>query len=337
MSDHVLPPPAQMLQFVMGSWVSQAVGAAARLDIAEHVAAGAKTAEAVASRSGANADAVHRLMRALASIGVFAMSGNEFTLTPVGETLRSGVPGSMRELAIALTDSAHWLSWGQFPKAVKEGRKMTVEALGVEAWDYYAKHPEDAEHFSRAMTAISGMAVDPVLASYDFSGMSTVIDVGGAHGAFVSGVVQKYPDAKGVLVDLPHVVAGTRESLAANGLASRIEVKAGDFFQEVPSGVDVYLLKHILHDWNDEKCVTILKNVRKAMKPTSKVLVVEFALPEDATPAPAQFMDLNMLVLLDGRERTKDQYASLFAKAGLTLSRFIQTPSPLGIAEAVAG
>jgi len=337
MSEHVLPPPAQMLQFVMGSWVSQAVGAAARLDIAEHLHAGAKTAEAVASRSGANADAVHRLMRALASIGVFTMSGSEFALTPLGETLRSNVPGSMREMAIAETDPAHWLSWGHFPDAVKEGRKMTVEALGMEPWDYYAKNPEHAEHFSRAMTAISGMAVGPVLASYDFSGMTKVVDVGGAHGAFVSAVVQKYPDAKGVLVDLPHVVAGAKAQLEAKGLASRIEVTAGNFFEEVPSGGDVYLLKHILHDWNDDKCVTILKNVRKAMKPTSKVVVVEFALPEDATPSPAHFMDLNMLVMLDGRERTKDQYATLFAKAGLMLSRFLHTPSPMGIAEAVAG
>ena len=169
----------------------------------------------------------------------------------------------------------------------------------------------------------------------DFSAASKLVDVGGAHGALVGAIVQKYPQATGIIVDLPHVVAGTKPAIEARGLAGRIEVMGGDFFKEVPSGGDIYLLKHILHDWNDEKCVSILENVRKAMKPTSKVLVVEFALPENATPSLAHLMDLNMLVMLDGRERTKDQYGALFAKAGLRLSRFIPTPSPMGIAEAV--
>ena len=143
MSAHVLPPAAQMMQFVMGSWVSQAVGAGARLAIADHLAAGAKTAEEVAKRAEASPDAVYRLMRALASLGVFTMSGSEFSLTPLGEMLRSDVPGSMRSIAIAETDRPHWQSWGLFPKAIKEGRKMSTEAVGMEAWEYYAKHPED--------------------------------------------------------------------------------------------------------------------------------------------------------------------------------------------------
>jgi hypothetical protein len=335
MSNHVLPPPAQMMQLVTGAWVSQAVGAAARLDIADHLAAGAKTADEVARLSGAKPDAVARLMRALASIGVFTMTGTDFALTPLGETLRNGVPGSMRNIAIAETDDAHWLSWGRFPKAIKEGRKMSAEALGAEAWEYYGKHPEDALQFSRAMTDISGMAIEPVLGSYDFSAASKIVDVGGAHGALVGAIVQKHPQATGIVLDLPHVVAGTKPALEARGLSGRVEVMAGDFFKEVPAGADLYLLKHILHDWDDAKCVAILENVKKAMKPTSKVVVVEFALPEDATPSMAHFMDLNMLVMLDGRERTKDQYGALFAKAGLRLTRFIPTPSPMGIAEAV--
>src|SRR5258708_3767167 len=156
--SHEPPPAAQMMQFVMGSWVSQAVGAGARLGIADHLAAGAKTAEDVARRAGASPDAVFRLMRALASLGLFTMSGREFSLTPIGETLRADVPGSMQGIAIAETDHPHWQGWALFSRAIKEGRKMSAEAIGMEAWDYYAKHPEDAQQFSRAMSGISGLA-----------------------------------------------------------------------------------------------------------------------------------------------------------------------------------
>jgi SAM-dependent methyltransferase len=212
---------------------------------------------------------------------------------------------------------------------------MSADALGMEPWEYYAKHPEDAQHFSRAMSGISGLATGPVLASYDFSAALKVVDVGGAHGALLRGILEKYPKATGVLFDLPHVVEGSKKEVERAGLAGRVETVGGDFFKEVPAGGDLYLLKHILHDWDDAKSVAILQTVRKAMKPTSKALVVEFPLPEDASPSPAHLMDLNMLVMLDGRERTPAQYGALFAKAGLRLSRFIPTPSPIGIAEAV--
>jgi hypothetical protein len=274
-------------------------------------------------------------MRALASLGVFALSEGRFSLTPLGQTLRSNVPGSMRNIAVAETDHAHWATWGRFPTAIKEGRKMSFDALGSEPWDYYAKHPEDAQQFSRAMTDISGMAVGPVLATYDFSEATQIVDVGGAHGALLTAVLEKHTGARGVLFDLPHVVVGSKKEVERLGLTGRIEVTGGDFFKEVPAGGDIYMLKHVLHDWDDERCIAILKNVRAAMKPTSKVIVVEFALPEDAAPSPAHLMDLNMLVMLEGRERTSAQYGALLAQAGLRLSRFIPTPSPMGIIEAV--
>ena len=332
-----LPPPIQMLQMIMGSWVAQAVGTTARLGIADHIAAGTRTAEEIAKRAEANPDAVFRMMRALASIGVFTMSGNEFGLTPVGETLRSDVPGSVRWFAIAETDRAHWQTWGMFPRAVKEGRKMSSEALGMEVWDYYREHPDDAEAFSRAMTSASDMATGAVLSSYDFSGAATIADIGGAHGALLQGILADNPQATGVLFDLPHVIEGAKAAIAKTNLGSRITTVSGDFFEGVPAGADIYLLKHIIHDWNDEKSIAILASVKKAMKPTSKVLVIDFALPHDATPSIAHFVDLNMLVMLDGRERTAEQFAALFAKAGLRQSRFIPTFAPVGIAEGVAG
>jgi hypothetical protein len=329
------PPPAQMMQMVMGSWVAQMVGAAARLSIADHLAAGATTADEVAAKAGADADATFRLMRALASLGVLHMDGNRFTLLALGHTLRTGVPGSVRHFAMAETDTAHWLTWGRFTDAVRQGRGMVREALGVEAWDYYGTHRDEAETFSRAMADVSAFAIGAVLASYDFSTAGTIVDVGGAHGALLAAMLGHTADARGILFDLPHVVEGARPVIEKAGLAARVQLAGGSFLDSVPAGGDLYLLKHILHDWDDAHSLTILRNVRAAMKPTSKLIVVEFALPETAVPSPAHLMDLNMLVMLTGRERTPDQYGRLLSQAGLAMTRFIPTESPMGIVEAV--
>lgn len=334
MSGHELPPPVQMLQMVMGSWVAQAVGTAARLSLADHLADGPQTAAQLAAKTGASADGLHRLMRALASVGVFTLEGDRFSLTPLGQTLRSGTPGSMKHIAIAETDTGHWLTWGRCLDAVKTGRGMAKEALGCDPWDYYAQHPEDGEAFSRAMADISGMAIEPVLTGYDFAFAQSIVDVGGAHGALLAAMLNKKQDAKGILFDLPQVAATAKSAVEQAGLAGRVEVVGGSFFEQVPSGADLYLLKHILHDWDDAHCHALLKTVRAAMKPTAKLLVVEMALPETAAPTPAHWMDLNMLVMLSGRERTADQYGKLLADAGLRMTRFIPTQSPLGLVEA---
>lgn len=329
-----LPPPMQMMKMFMGAWVAQAVGAAARLGVADHLVSGPATAEELAKKTDASADGLHRLMRALASIGVFTMEGDRFALNPLGETLRTGVPGSMRSIAIAETDTAHWLTWGRFTDAVKQGRGMARDALGMDPWDYYGKHPEDGVTFSRAMADISGIASEPVLAAYDFSSVESIVDVGGAHGALLGAILKKYPKAKGAILDRPPVAESAKGAIEAAGLKDRVDIVPGDFFKEVPKGADLYLLKHILHDWDDAHCVDILRTVRAAMKPTSKLLVVEMALPREAFPTPAHLMDLNMLVMLSGRERTNEEYAALLEKVGLKASQFIATPSPMGIVEA---
>lgn len=332
---HELPPPARMLHIIMGPWMAQAAGAVARLGVADQLAAGPRSAAELAALVGANADALHRVMRALASIGVFALAGDRFTLTPLGETLRSNVPGSMRNMVIAETDHPHWASWGRFAESVKSGRRTSRDALGMEVWEYYGKHRDDGAQFSRAMSDISSMAIGPVLHGFDFAGAAQIVDVGGAHGALLAAVLAEHPQARGVLFDLPEVVAAAQPSLAARGLGERVTTVGGDFLKAVPAGGDVYLLKHILHDWDDARAVAILGNIRAAMKPTSRLLIVELALPESAEPSPAHFMDLNMLVMLDGRERTPSEYAALLAQAGLRLTRFSPTASPVGLAEAV--
>lgn len=335
-----LPPPAAILKMIMGTWVAQSIGAAARFGVADHLASGAKSAGEIASAAGTNPDATFRLMRALCSIGVFACSGEGssavFSNNALSEALRSNVPGSMRNIAMAETDRCHWLTWGRFPEAIRTGQKQPVEATGMEPWDYYGKHRDEGEQFSRAMADISGMAMGPVLETYDFSSVRKLVDVGGAHGTLLAAILKQYPTIKGVLFDLPHAQPGGRAAMEQAGLANRVEAIGGDFFASVPAGGDLYLLKHILHDWNDERCVAILKNIRAAMAPGAKVVVVELALPPGAEPAPAQLMDLNMLVMLDGRERTAQQYGALFEKSGLRLTRYIPTPSPIGICEAEA-
>lgn len=334
MNPEAIPPPLQLLKMVMGSWVAQAIGAAARLGIADHLASSMATAEELARKTDANADALHRLMRALASVGVFRMEGRKFGLNPLGEALRSNQPGSMRNIAIAETDTAHWLTWGRFGDAVRSGRSTAREALGCDAWEYYGKHPEDGAAFSRAMADISGLAVEPVLSGYDFGSAKTIVDVGGAQGALLCAMLGTNTAARGILFDLPQVTTSAREAVRIAGMAGRVEVVGGDFFRQVPAGGDLYLLKHILHDWDDPHCIDLLKVVRASMKPASRILIVEMALPDQALPTPAHLMDLNMLVMLSGRERTVDEYAALLQKAGLRMTRFVPTKSPLGLIEA---
>ncbi|HVZ34091.1 MAG TPA: methyltransferase, partial [Polyangiaceae bacterium] len=191
------------------------------------------------------------------------------------------------------------------------------------------------DQFSRAMSDLSAMTASALLATYDFSGASRIVDVGGAHGALLAAILRAQPRATGVLFDLPNVAQSARTHWEGSELAGRVEIVGGDFFEGLPAGGDVYLLKHILHDWDDAHALSILKNVRAAAKPGARVLVVEFALPESAEPSPAHFIDLNMLVVLDGRERTEEQYAALLEQAGFRLARFLLTPGPVAISEAV--
>lgn len=331
---HELPPPAAMFQMVMGLWVSQAIGAAARLGVADHLVTGNRTAAELAPLVGADADALHRLLRALASVGVFSMQGRAFGLTPLGHTLRTGVPGSMRNIAAAETDAAHWQSWGRFTDAIKAGRSTVREALGMEIWEYYATHPDDSAQFSRAMQDVSGIAIEPVLNGYSFPPAGHIVDVGGAHGALLRAILAHVPGAKGTLFDLPHVIESARPVVAESPVRDRLTLTPGSFFEQVPTGGDVYLLKHIIHDWNDTESIRILRAVRDAMAGSARLLIVEMLLPPDATPAPAQLLDLNMLTLVNGRERTIDEYRTLLATAGLEMTRAIETPSPMVLVEA---
>jgi hypothetical protein len=328
------PPWLAMMQLLTGSWVAQAVGAAARLAIPDHLAAGQRTAAQLAAATGASVDGLARLCRALVSLGVLGVEGDAFTPTPLSDALRTGVPGSLRELAMAETDQAHWAPWGRFTEAVRTGKPQAEAALGMQPWDYYGQHPEDARVFSEAMGNVSRLAVPAVLGGYDFSQARTVVDVGGAHGYLLAAILGASPAARGILFDLPHVTAQAGPVLERLGVADRVELVPGSFLEHVPAGGDLYVLKHILHDWDDDTCLTILRACRAAMSPQARMLIVEMLLPPPGVASPAALMDLNMLVLLGGRERDEREFRALLTRAGLELARVIFTPSPFVLLEA---
>jgi hypothetical protein len=330
-------PPLALLQLMMGAWVSQAVGAFARLRLADHMAEGPVSVAQVAERAGTNPDATHRLLRALAMVGVVVERGSHsYALTPVGELLRSNVPGSMRALLDAETAPGHWLPWGRFDDVVRTGRSFAADALGSDVWSYYASHPEEERAFSQGMSGMSAMELSAIAAVYQAPRAQKVIDVGGAHGAFLAHVLSGQPEAHGVLMDLPSVVAQAAPALRAAGLEGRVELAAGDFFSEVPAGGDLYLLKHILHDWDDERCRKLLGNIRRGIAPGGTLIVVEMLLPEDGTPSPAILLDLNMMVMLPGRERSASELGALLKSEGFELARLVPTPSPAVVFEARA-
>ncbi|MFT3927818.1 MAG: methyltransferase [Myxococcales bacterium] len=319
----------------MGSWVAQALGAVARLGVADQLASGPKSSGDLAKAVGAHAESLRRTMRALASVGIFSVPNpDHWSLTPLGDCLRTDAVGSLRYMLIAETDHAHWATWGRFTDAVRSGQPQAQTALGMMPWDYYAAHPEDGSAFSRAMANISSMATGPLLASYDFSNAPRIADIGGAYGALLAAVLRSQPKARGILFDRPHVVAGADEVLG--DVSARVERVGGDFLSQSVPAADIYLLKHILHDWDDDTSVKILQNLRAGMPPGARALIIELILPEQIEPGPGAWMDLNMLVMLGGKERSAAGYETLLARAGLKTKRVIATPSPFGIVEAVA-
>jgi O-methyltransferase domain/Dimerisation domain len=326
-----------ILDLVIGFWSACAVATTARLGIADHLARGPRTAAQLAAGLGLDADALFRLLRAVASLGVLSRDREgRFGLTALGERLRSDVPGSQRALIASELDTAHYLPWGHLEESVRTGGPVFEKVFAMQAWQYYRdQNPGEGRLFSENMTAMSQIETRGILAAYSFDGARCIVDVGGAHGAFLAAALQQAPAARGILFDQVQVVAEAGGVLKQFGVADRVHCVAGDFFDELPPGGDVYLLKHILHDWSDADCVRILRRVREAMASDGRVIVAELPLPDEGEATPMGVMlDLNMLVMLGGRERTAAEYAALFEKAGLRLERVVHTAAPIGLIEA---
>jgi hypothetical protein len=331
-----LPPHVKLIEMATAAFVSKVVYVAAKLGLADRLAEGPKSAEELAGPMGAHAPTLHRLMRSLAGLGVLTeRDAQRFGLTPLGEALRTGAPGEARSTLITLGSPAFVAAFEQIEHSVRTGKTGFEQAMGVPVFDYLAQHPDEARLFSETMVGFHGAEPPAVAAAYDFSGSGTIVDVGGATGNLLAHVLARSPASRGVLFDRPHVVADAPALLAEHGVDSRVSIEAGDFFTSVPAGGDAYLLSHIIHDWSEEQCLTILGNCRKAMTPTGRLLIVEMVLPPGDVPHPGKVLDVVMLVVSGGRERTESEYAALLAKAGFRLNRVVPTASPVSVVEAV--
>lgn len=329
-SSQSMPPSAQMMQLIFGFMPSQAISTAARFGIADLLKDGPKSADELAQATGKHPRALYRLLRALASVGVFSQDADgRFRLTPVAETLRSDAPDSLRSFAIFMGADWHLQTWGGLPYSVETGQPAFEQAHGKAFFDYLGENPEPARIFNDAMTSLSRAASEAVVSTYDFSSTTKLVDIGGGHGLLLNSILEKYPQMQGVLYDAPSVIAGVTE------LSERCEAVEGDFFKSVPAGGDGYIMKHIIHDWDDERSLTILRNCRAAMKEGGKLFVVEMVIPEGNTPSTGKFLDLEMLLFMNSFERTEAEYRDLYERAGFELTRVVPTPSPYSVIEGV--
>jgi hypothetical protein len=281
------------------------------------------------------AEPLFRLLRALVGLGVFKKDASDrFALTPMGELLRAGDPDSKRAMAIMIGEEHH-RAWGELLYSLETGKPAFDHVYGEPVFDYLAKHPEAGANFDAAMTAIHGRETAAMIEAYDFSGIEHLIDVGGGNGTLLSMLLARYPSLRGTLYDLPHVVDRNRVKLREAGIADRCRAVGGDFFQNVPTGANAYLMRHIIHDWDDERSIAILDNCRRAMADGGRVLLIEIVLGDDLKSNFGPMLDLNMLVMPGGKERTAAEYRQLFGAAGLKLARIIPTTADVSVIEAV--
>lgn len=329
------PPADQVLmQLLSGAWVTQAIATTARFGIPDALASGPKTADELAAKVGANAGATRRLMRMLTGIGVFARAeGSRYRLTELSERLREDTPGSLKHMFIAETDGVHWRSWEKVADAVRTGLPRPQAVFGTPAFDYYSKYKEEGEQFGRAMANVSGFASQAVLEAYDFSGCRTILDVGGGNGSMALAILKRYAQARGIVADLPYIEAQANENIRSAGMSERCRFEAANFFERVPEGADTHVLKFILHDWNDEESLRLLKSCRSAIAPDGRLLVLEVVVPDGDGPDFSHVLDLNMLVMTGGMERTAKEYGELLARAGFRLTRIVPTASPFPVIE----
>lgn len=328
-------PHETMLQLLMGTFLSQAVSVAASYGVADVLAEGPRTADEIAAEVGAHGPTLYRLLRPLGDIGVFTeLDGRRFALTPVGELLRAGTPGSLRGLARHFGSTMHRAAWSGLHESVRTGESAFARVHGQPQFDYYRSHPEDAAVFDDAMTSVAS-GIYATLGAYDFSRFATVVDVGGGNGAYLAGILKAHPGVRGILFDLPDVVERALPLLTEAGVADRVEIVGGSFFDEVPAGADAYVLTAVVHDWNDEECVRILRNCRAAMPEHATLLLGEPVLPEGPQPSIGKLLDLETLIGTTGRQRTEREFREILEPAGLRLTAVTTSAGPDCLVEAV--
>jgi hypothetical protein len=331
-----LPPHVKLIEMGTAFWVSKVVYTAAKLGLVDRLDGASKSAVELAPLLSAHAPSLHRFMRTLAGLGLLTEGESQrFSLTPMGAALKTGAPGSARSSILALGSPWFASAFEHITHSLQTGKPGFEKAWGMPVFDYLASHPEDASLFSETMVGFHGQEPPAVAEAYDFSGFGTVVDVGGATGNLLAAILTRHPQPRGILFDRPYVVADAPALLQERGVADRVSIRSGDFFENVPEGGDAYVMSHVIHDWDEDQCITILENCRKAMGPNSRLLLVEMVLPAGDAPHPGKMLDMVMLVLPGGQERTETEYVDLLGKAGFRLARVIPTASAASIVEAV--
>jgi ubiquinone/menaquinone biosynthesis C-methylase UbiE len=322
-----------LLEMAMGAWVSQVIYVAAKLGIADVLSDGPKSCEEIAAVTRTPAPALSRLLRALRSLGVIGtVDGGKFELTGLGGALQAKRPGSLRGLVLTLGET-HYEAWGALLHSVKTGAPAFPSVFGARLFEYLDQDRGAGDTFQEAMNDVSALVSQAVILAYQFSGIHLLADVGGGCGQFLMAVLDAVPDMCGILLETPAVIAAATEKLASHPCRQRCALVPGNFLEAVPQGASAYLMSGVIHDWNDEQTIRILDNCRRAMAPNGKVLVVEMVLPSKDEPRFAALLDLNMLVMNGGRERTEEDFRQLFAAAGLQVTRLIPTLAPQWVIE----
>jgi hypothetical protein len=344
-----ISPHAQLDRMITGYWLSQAIYAAAKFGVADLLKDGPLSIDDLAQKTSTNTDALYRLLRALASAGIFAEGPpRQFSLTPLAEPLQAGVPDSKHALALMSGDE-QFQAWTEILYSIQTGKKAFDKVFGQPIFDYLGENLEKAKIFDAAMVGIHGRESAAVQKAYDFAGINSVVDIGGGNGSQLIALLKANPNIRGTLFDLPHVIERAKSNVAAAGLANRCDLVAGSFFDEnafdrlppLPrrgnEGGVAFFMRHIIHDWEDEKSLTILRNCHSAMPPHGRLLVVESVIPPGNEPFAGKFLDLVMLLIPGGKERTEEEYRALFQQAGFNLSKIVPTGSEVSVIEAVKG
>jgi SAM-dependent methyltransferase len=336
-----LPAPAAksaeefITDLIGGFWLSRSVSVAAQLGLADLVHDVPRSIFELARETGTDADALYRLMRALASAGIFAeLDGRTFAHTPLSELFRSDIPGSLRYTAISELGGDHYSAWENLLGSVRTGEVAFDARFGMPVWQYYAENPEIGQTFERSMTGITERIDDAIISAYSFAGFDRVLDIGGGEGYLLRSILRENSRAHGIVFDQAEVIGLARRRLSGDPLAERISLIAGDFFDAVPAGVDLHVLKWIVHDWNDTLATRILSNCRASLAPGGTLLLLESVLPSANDGMFPKLMDLNMMVMTGGRERTEGEFRNLLRAAGFKLTRILATGSPVQVIEA---
>jgi DNA-binding transcriptional ArsR family regulator len=332
-----VPPPIAVLEKVLAAWTAQGIAVAAELKIADALADGPLTIDELADRVGANPDALGRLLRALIGEGIFTRRRDgRYALNAQASALRSDAPVSIAGMARWVGLPEHREHWSHLVDAIRTGEAVIPRLRGMPPFEYLAEHPDMAAIFNEAMTSISQSTIAPIVAAYDFTPYRTIVDVGGGHGRLLAAILAATPSARGILYDLSDVVEGAPEMLAKHGVATRVDIVAGSFFDSVPAGGDMYISKNVIHDWADAEAITILSNIRAAATPGTCLLLAELVLPQHNREFIGNWIDMEMLLAQGARERTQSEYGELLKKSGYELTRVVQTAGPISLVEARA-